>query len=168
MMFDSSPRKRAFLPHTKFTLADDEQLRTAVAVCDRGDWTAIAFLVEGKSERQCKERWFNYLSPLLNTEPWTVEEDNLLLAKYAEFGSKWVKISRFFPRRTDSMVKNRFGILSRFAKKQKKIQEKENAKAVTFNEAAEFELSSLEERMWKNPWDETLTFQGCENGNWMD
>jgi hypothetical protein len=80
----------------------------------------IAEFVEGKNERQCRERWFNYLSPFLNTEPWTSDPDALLLQKQTEFGNKWVKIARFFPNRTDAMVKNRFGLLQRKAKKMRR------------------------------------------------
>jgi hypothetical protein len=55
----------------------------------------------------------NYLSPMLNTAAWTVEEDQLLLEKQREYGSRWAQIAKFFPNRTDGMVKNRFNLLQR-------------------------------------------------------
>jgi hypothetical protein len=66
-----------------------------------------------RTARQCKERWINYLSPALNTAAWTPEEDRLLLEKQRDYGSKWAQIAKFFPNRTDGMVKNRFNRLQR-------------------------------------------------------
>jgi hypothetical protein len=67
----------------------------------------------GRSARQCKERWVNYLSPTLNTGEWTPEEDRLLLEKQRAYGTKWAQIAKFFPNRTDGMVKNRFNRIQR-------------------------------------------------------
>jgi hypothetical protein len=54
-----------------------------------------------------------YLSPELNTRPWTPTEDALLIEKYLMIGSRWVTIAKFFPNRTDAMIKNRFLMLQR-------------------------------------------------------
>jgi hypothetical protein len=108
-----SPAKRIFRPHTKFSAADDAVLRSAVETQGFSNWTAIALAVGDKSPRQCKERWFNYLSPDLKVGDWTCEEDSLILRKFAELGHKWVKIAQFLPNRTDSMVKNRHHQLER-------------------------------------------------------
>jgi hypothetical protein len=85
------------------------------------DWALIASIMEGKNIRQCKERWTNYLSPGLNVEAWTHEDDLLLVRKYMELGNKWVKIAKFFPNRTDSMVKNRFNKLQRRDKRTREM-----------------------------------------------
>jgi hypothetical protein len=106
-------RERQFKPHEKFTRQDDEQLRDLVEVYGTCEWGSISEQMKGKNARQCRERWFNYLCPQLNTAAWTLEEDLLLLQKYAEIGNKWVKIAKFFKNRTDSIVKNRFNKLQR-------------------------------------------------------
>jgi hypothetical protein len=62
----------------------------------------------------------NYLSPTLNTSPWTPEEDHLLMQKQSEYGCRWAQIAKFFPNRTDGMVKNRFNRLQR---RQSRVQE---------------------------------------------
>ena len=103
--------------HEKFTEIEDQRLREVVARFEEYDWNVIASEMPGRNPRQCKERWTYYLSPTLNTSPWTNEEDNLLLMKQMELGSKWVKISKFFDNRTDAMVKNRFNVLMRKKKK---------------------------------------------------
>ena len=108
---------RNFKPHSKFSEEEDEHLKEVVSRLGEYDWNLISKEMPGRNARQCKERWSYYLSPSLNTSPWTQEEDNLLLSKQRELGSKWVKISKFFHHRTDAMVKNRFQVLMRKMKK---------------------------------------------------
>ena len=100
----------------KFTHEEDEQLRRLVKVFGDNSWSEVASCMPGRNKRQCKERWTNYLSPTVNNAPWTVAEDSLLLQKHAELGAKWVKISRFFPGRSDTSIKNRWMVLERRAK----------------------------------------------------
>ena len=108
---------RNFKPHSKFSEEEDERLKEVVSRVGEYDWNLVSKEMPGRNARQCKERWSYYLSPSLNTSPWTQEEDNLLLSKQRELGSKWVKISKFFHNRTDAMVKNRFQVLMRKMKK---------------------------------------------------
>jgi hypothetical protein len=105
---------------SKFSAAEDVHLRSLVETFGRNDWYAISLRMPGRTPRQCKERWRNYLSPALNTAAWTAEEDRLLLEKYRDHGTKWALIANFFPNRTDGMVKNRFNRLQR---RQAKISE---------------------------------------------
>jgi hypothetical protein len=60
--------------------------------------------------------------PSLHTGEWTLEEDALLIEKQCQLGCKWVKIARFFPNRTDAMIKNRFNLLLRQSQKQGKLE----------------------------------------------
>jgi hypothetical protein len=108
-------------PHVKFSAADDERLRDLITAIGIADWTAISGQMEGKNARQCKERWYNYLSPHLNTSDWSPAEDALLLQKHRELGGKWAKIARFLPNRTDSMAKNRFNKLDRQNRKRQEL-----------------------------------------------
>jgi hypothetical protein len=85
------------------------------------DWAAIADRMPGKNQRQCRERWTNYLAPGLNASTWSPEEDFMLIRKYSEFGPKWVQIAAFFPNRTDSMMKNRFNKLQRREQKRREL-----------------------------------------------
>jgi hypothetical protein len=92
-----------------------------VEVLGSSDWATIAERMPGKNQRQCRERWTNYLAPTLNTAHWTREEDILLIQKYSEFGAKWVQVAAFFPNRTDSMMKNRFNKLQRREQKRREL-----------------------------------------------
>ena len=53
------------------------------------------------------------MNPILRTDPWTFEEDQLLVKKYAEFGPQWNKISKFFDKRSDNNVRNRWQLMLR-------------------------------------------------------
>ena len=75
------------------------------------NWDFIASQLPGRNRRQCRERWKHYLSGD-KTKPWTHEDDELLLKKYAEIGPKWSLISSFFESRTDTQIKNRWQKLS--------------------------------------------------------
>ncbi|OHT09294.1 Myb-like DNA-binding domain containing protein [Tritrichomonas foetus] len=109
-------------PKSKFTLIEDQRLRNLVHEYGESNWRIISENMGNRSVRQCKERWTNYLSPNISNDPWSKEEDDLLEQKYIELGPKWVKISQFFPKRTDSNVKNRWLVLSRRLKKEKRLQ----------------------------------------------
>jgi hypothetical protein len=109
-----SPRS---LPKRKFTEDDDRRLTSIVNRLGTRSWTVISKEMGDRNPRQCKERWETYLNPDINNNPWTKEEDQLLLQKQKEIGSKWVIISQFFDRRTDAAVKNRWQLLERKIKK---------------------------------------------------
>jgi hypothetical protein len=92
---------------------EDRVLTEAVLQHGLSSWGTVACSLEGRTARQCKERWNYYLSPELNHTPWTPEEDALLVAKQQELGSKWVVMAPFFQNRTDAMLKNRWHMLQR-------------------------------------------------------
>jgi hypothetical protein len=71
-------------------------------------WEAIARRLPGRTARQCRERWTNYLSPSVRSEPWTVEEDHLLVEKVNEVKFSWSVIARSFNGRSDNDIKNRW------------------------------------------------------------
>jgi hypothetical protein len=115
------PRQRVFRPHNKFSPADDARLRSLIETYGTNDWNLVASHMEGKNHRQCRERWINYLCPNLNTSAWTPDEDAFLMQKYIELGTKWVKIAKFFPHRTDAMMKNRFNKIQRREQKWREL-----------------------------------------------
>lgn len=81
------------------------------------NWALIASKVKGRSTRQCRERYKNYLSPSINNSPWTQEEEELLYEKYSIYGPKWKLIADFFKNRTDINIKNHWLKLERQKKK---------------------------------------------------
>ncbi|KAK8881749.1 hypothetical protein M9Y10_044385 [Tritrichomonas musculus] len=95
-----------------FSYEEDEQLKKLVEQFGDKDWKFIARKMPGRSTRQCRERYKNYLSPDIKNGPWTKEEDDLLKEKYNEYGPHWSSISKFFKSRSDVNIKNRWSALS--------------------------------------------------------
>jgi hypothetical protein len=114
--------KRVSSPNrVKFSEDEDARLTSLVGRLGIDDWPRIAAEMRTKNSRQCRERWLHYLSPELNTAPWTHDEEMLIVQKYQELGPKWVVIANYLPHRTDSMVKNRFKRLQRLWHKAKEL-----------------------------------------------
>ena len=92
----------------KFSHEEDEQLKMLVNTMGCRKWDNIAKFMSGRTGRQCRDRYQNYLSPGYSSEKWTEEEDELLLCKYQEIGSKWSKMVVFFKKRNANALKNRW------------------------------------------------------------
>jgi hypothetical protein len=70
------------------------------------DWPAVATQMCGRNARQCRERWTNYINPVIVNAPWTKEEEKLLEEKFEEYGTRWQAIAIFFPTRSKNHIKN--------------------------------------------------------------
>ena len=121
---------------TQWTVEMDEQLTEAVAKFGEGHWSKIAELVEGRTGKQCRERWKNQISSEVKKGDWTVEEDALIVVCVNELGTKWSEISKRFVGRTDNAIKNRYN---------SEVRKRERAEQRIVREAA-----AAEERA-KNP-----------------
>ena len=77
------------------------------------DWSKIALALGGRTSRQCRERYKNFLQPSLTNGPWTPEEDELLIRLYHQYGPNWVAMHRVhFPTRSNNNIKNHWAILA--------------------------------------------------------
>lgn len=108
----------------KFTQEEDEKLKELVKVHGTSSWKLISSLMGTRNHRQCRERYKNYLDPSLRNEPWTLEEDRILVEKYADYGPKWNKIAKYFINRSDNSIRNRWQLILRQWERQKN-EEKE-------------------------------------------
>jgi len=89
-----------------FTPDEDDRLRKLVAKFGEHDWGRIAEKFPKRDRRQCRERWFKYLTPNVENGPWTDGEEELLRRKVDELGCRWTLIQVSFPGRTDINIKN--------------------------------------------------------------
>lgn len=101
---------------SKFLPVDDKRLVELVedAVSEFGeiiDWVHIGETM-GKTARQCRDRYNNYMCPSIVRSPWNAEEDALLRDKITIFGRSWARMVKFFPGRTAVSLKNRWNVIT--------------------------------------------------------
>ncbi|KAK2736775.1 hypothetical protein FQN57_000547 [Myotisia sp. PD_48] len=73
------------------------------------DWQEIASALPGRSNKDCRKRWFNVLSGGLRKGAWTSDEDILLRnAVQAEGRSSWMRVAAHVPRRTADQCAKRW------------------------------------------------------------
>jgi transcription factor MYB, plant len=59
-----------------------------------------------RTGKSCRLRWVNYLHPGLRRGRITADEERLILELHAKWGSRWSRIARSLPGRTDNEIKN--------------------------------------------------------------
>lgn len=80
-----------------------------------------------KTGKQCRERWNNNLSPEINKESWTAEEEKILFDLHKVYGNKWSVIATELEGRTDNSTKNHFySIVRKNLRKYNKTLPKDN------------------------------------------
>ena len=76
-------------------------------------WPMIAKQIPGRSGKQCRERYLNYLKPNLKLSEWSAVEDALIFRLHRREGSKWSMMSSTLRGRSDNSIKNRYHNLKR-------------------------------------------------------
>lgn len=100
--------KESKTPRRKFSPEEDEKLKELVEKMGSKKWELIAKEMPGRTGRQCRDRYQNYLIPGFFNGQWSKEEDDLLQRKYMEYGSQWSKMKVFFSNRSANALKNRW------------------------------------------------------------
>ena len=138
-----------------FSPAEDFRLTQLVQLHGQDKWETIAFFMEGRSARACRERWKLFLTPGLINGPWSHEEDKLLIQLYNEIGPKWKQISAYFNGRSECNIKNRW---TRHLKQM--IQDDEKSKPV--------DVQNENPPHQKDAVNEVNNFQGISNATYWD
>lgn len=71
----------------------DEILKAAVMKYGLNQWARISSLLNRKSAKQCKARWYEWLDPSIKKTEWTKQEDEKLLHLARVMPTQWRTIS---------------------------------------------------------------------------
>lgn len=91
---------------TQFTPQED-QLIVSLYGQGENNWKRIADQLPGRTPRQVRDRYNNYLVLCLPIRPWSQEEDATLMQMFQLYGNKWSKMQRHIPGRSAIQIKNR-------------------------------------------------------------
>jgi hypothetical protein len=102
---------RREIKHSKFRQSEDDEIRRVVAQHGTKNWPLIAAEIGGgRTKRQVRERWHNYLNPALKRE-YTEADDQFLESWVEQICPKWSTIAVCLPGKSGVSVRNRYRTL---------------------------------------------------------
>ncbi|KAF9568508.1 hypothetical protein CPC08DRAFT_746320 [Agrocybe pediades] len=123
-------------PDVKKTAWEPGEDQRLIELFDRlgPKWSAIAREIPGRTDDACSKRYREALDPNLKKDPWTPEEDRIILAAHSQYGktNQWTQVGLEL-RRSSLACRNRFRLLER-RKSGKMSQTASPAQAVVVNE----------------------------------
>jgi len=103
----------------KGRFTEEEDILVVAAVRRYGtDFSRVAQFLPGRTSVQVRDRYNSFLKRQSTGEPWTSDDDALLIALVREHGEgNWSKICQHFVNRNRTQVRHRYSTLQRWLKK---------------------------------------------------
>jgi hypothetical protein len=93
----------------RWTAAQDARLTELVAQNGPRNWSEVARQLQGHTEKQCRDHWFDNLNPALVKGSWTPEEDAIIIEWVRQNGPKnWSELAKLLPGRIGKQCRERW------------------------------------------------------------
>ncbi|PIN13471.1 Transcription factor, Myb superfamily [Handroanthus impetiginosus] len=125
---------------------EDQKLKDYVTKHGHGCWSSVPINAGlQRNGKSCRLRWINYLRPGLKRGPFSLAEEETILALHQKFGNKWSQMAHHLPGRTDNEIKNYWHscLKKRATKMAQNAQEQHNNAQIQTLESSSSSLTSI-------------------------
>jgi pre-mRNA-splicing factor CDC5/CEF1 len=113
---------------------EDEVLKAAVMKYGKNQWARVASLLNRKSPKQCKARWYEWIDPSIKKTEWTREEEEKLLHLAKLFPTQWKTIAPIVGRTATQCLEHYERLLDEAQGRDKEFEDSEDPRKLRAGE----------------------------------